>query len=378
VITFSNRLYRCTGGPKVRIASCRGRCIKPADVLWTQPERTPGGVSNVVLCCCPRFKPVKPNHHKKVNGHLTRWIRSGNAYWSLSLLLKNSHLRDPNQTQRRVSWGNIQAPGNGEIAFTLCWEGKEPGRWTEVWATQEYWFHEPNYRVALWEAISIMQGDTSATQDSEDNMSSSVPRRTGANEIRFTLGFTRSRRKPYGRIGDLVTSASVSVTVGWGTKVQEYCYCRGILVLLGSFCDIWLIAASDDLPHDPNKIFRRKTLSFASFGLPPVYITYLMFRKENITIRNSSQMLSFPIANKPLLANVTKGVEVSSGASGQRTRPQFKNSSRTFWDKWRGQSASSYRSFRGSVQWVLRFWWSERQIANSCCGGPRQPNRCGH
>jgi hypothetical protein len=175
-----------------------------------------------------------------------------------------------------------------------------------------------------------MQGDTSATEDSHDDMFSSVPRRTGANKIRFTLGSTRSRTETDDRIGDLVTSTFANVAIGRGTKVQEYCYCRGILVLLGNLYDICLVAANDDLFHDPNKIFGCKTLLFGSLGLSLVSITDLLLRTKNIRIDNSSQMLLFSIANKPLLANMTKGVEVSSGASGQRTCPEFKSSREPF------------------------------------------------
>jgi hypothetical protein len=63
--------------------------------------------------------------------------------------------------------------------------------------------------------------------------------------------------------------------------------------------------------HDPNIIFRPKSVSFRSFDLLVVFTGHFLFRKENITIQHSSLILLF--------RSTMKDVEMQSNASGQHT-----------------------------------------------------------
>jgi hypothetical protein len=45
--------------------------------------------------------------------------------------------------------------------------------------------------------------------------------------------------------------------------------------------------------HNPNKIFRRKSVSFRLFDLPVVFMACSLFQKESIIVQNSSPMLLF-------------------------------------------------------------------------------------
>jgi hypothetical protein len=87
--------------------------------------------------------------------------------------------------------------------------------------------------------------------------------------------------------------------------------------------------------HDPNKIFRRKSVSLRSFGLPVVSIIHLLFRKVNIAIQYSSPMLLFPGADKLLLGSTMKDVEMLDSAFGQCICSQFKAFSRSSRGNWR-------------------------------------------
>jgi hypothetical protein len=76
--------------------------------------------------------------------------------------------------------------------------------------------------------------------------------------------------------------------------------------------------------HNSDKISRRKSVSFRSFGLPAGSIADLLLRKESITIQHSSPILLFLICKQIILRNKTKEVEMLGNVSGESPRSQFK------------------------------------------------------